>query len=64
MEVSIYFKISKTVLSSTRVDLQMLESHVYCSLISANPLLFQLAGRATGEIKSKANSAQLSWDWG
>ena len=67
MEVIFHlFKIYVIVLSSNRVDLQLLGSK-FCSF-QAISLLFRTdsrpAGRLAGEINTKANSAQLSWDWG
>ena len=56
------FKMYLIVLSYNRVDLQHLGSK-FCSF-PAISLLFQTAGWAAGEIYTKANPAQLSWDWG
>jgi hypothetical protein len=67
MEVLFHLiKISLIILSSNGLDLQLLESKLcYFPAIS---LLFwtggRPGGRAAGEINTKANSAQLSWDLG
>ena len=57
MEVIFHlFKISKAVLSLTRVELQLLEGQ-FCSYQAISHQF------RAGEIKTKANSVQLSWDW-
>jgi hypothetical protein len=67
MEVIFHLiKISLIVLSSNEVYLQLL-GNKFCSFPAVS-LLFRPGGwadgRAAGEINTKANSAQLSWDWG
>ena len=70
------FKMFKIILRCSGVDLQILQSKF--SWFPAISLLVWMVvaqdmwrwrrricgGRAAGEINNKANSAQLSWDWG